>query len=50
LLQDDNRRRDMRAVGLNTIDGKAGERIAADLVQALAAARGTTSSAAVITA
>jgi spore coat polysaccharide biosynthesis protein SpsF len=40
LLQDQDRRRDMRAAGLTTIDGRAGERIAADLAQALAAVRG----------
>jgi spore coat polysaccharide biosynthesis protein SpsF len=50
LLQDESRRHDMRAAGLNAIDGKASERIAADLVQALAAARGTTSGSAAITA
>ena len=42
LLQDSDRRRDMRAAGLTTIDGRAGERIASDLAQALAAARGMT--------
>jgi spore coat polysaccharide biosynthesis protein SpsF len=41
LLQDEGRRRDMRAAGLTTIDGRAGERIASDLAQALAAMRGT---------
>jgi spore coat polysaccharide biosynthesis protein SpsF len=41
LLQDQDRRRDMRAAGLTTIDGRAGERIASDLAQALAAIRGT---------
>lgn len=45
-LQDEDRRRDMRAVGLTMIDGKAGERIAADLAQALAEARGATTAAA----
>jgi spore coat polysaccharide biosynthesis protein SpsF len=45
-LQDEDRRRDMRAVGLTTIDGKAGERIAADLAHALAAARSVTPAAA----
>ena len=35
LLRDENRRREMRAAGLHTIDGLAAERIAADLVQAL---------------
>ena len=40
LMLDKERRRDMRAAGLNTVDGKAGERIAADLVQALADTRG----------
>jgi spore coat polysaccharide biosynthesis protein SpsF len=39
LMLDVERRRDMRAAGLNTVDGRAGERIAADLAQALAAAR-----------
>ena len=46
LLQDQDRRRDMRAAGLTTIDGRAGERIAADLAQALAAFRGTVQAAA----
>jgi spore coat polysaccharide biosynthesis protein SpsF len=39
LLKDDIRRRDMRAAGLNTIDGRGAERIAADLTAALAATR-----------
>ena len=39
LIVDSDRRRDMRAASLNTIDGKAGERIAQDLAEALASAR-----------
>jgi UDP-N-acetylglucosamine 2-epimerase len=39
LMVDTDRRRDMRAASLNTIDGKAGERIAQDLAEALATAR-----------
>lgn len=39
LIVDTDRRRDMRAASLNTIDGKAGERIAQDLAEALASAR-----------
>ncbi|HEX3484685.1 MAG TPA: NTP transferase domain-containing protein [Micropepsaceae bacterium] len=39
LLTDADRRRDMRAAGLNTIDGRAGNRIAADLTTALAELR-----------
>jgi spore coat polysaccharide biosynthesis protein SpsF len=39
LLKDDVRRRDMRAAGLNTIDGRGAERIAADLTAALAEMR-----------
>lgn len=39
LIRDQDRRRDMRAAGLNTVDGTAGRRIAADLAKALAAAR-----------
>jgi spore coat polysaccharide biosynthesis predicted glycosyltransferase SpsG len=39
LIMDPERRRDMRAASLNTIDGKAGERIARDLAQAVATAR-----------
>jgi spore coat polysaccharide biosynthesis protein SpsF len=35
LLRDEDRRRDMRAAGLHTVDGRAGERIAADLASAL---------------
>ena len=42
VIVDKERRRLMRAASLNTIDERAGERIAADLVDALAAARGTT--------
>ena len=42
LLLDPEKRRDMRAAGLNTVDGRAGERIAADLVQALAQLRSST--------
>ena len=40
LLQNEERRRDMRAAGLTTVDGRAGERIAADLAAALAESRG----------
>jgi spore coat polysaccharide biosynthesis protein SpsF len=39
LIGDPDRRRDMRAASLNTIDGKAGERIAQDLADAVATAR-----------
>ena len=39
LIVDTDRRRDMRAASLNTIDGKAGERIAQDLAEAVASAR-----------
>ena len=39
LISDPDRRRDMRAASLNTIDGKAGERIAQDLAEAVATAR-----------
>ena len=39
LIVDADQRRDMRAASLNTIDGKAGERIAQDLAEALAGAR-----------
>ena len=39
LIADPDRRRDMRAASLNTIDGKAGERIAQDLADAVATAR-----------
>jgi spore coat polysaccharide biosynthesis protein SpsF len=39
LIIDPERRRDMRAASLNTIDGKAGERIAQDLANAVATAR-----------
>ncbi|HEY4264557.1 MAG TPA: NTP transferase domain-containing protein [Micropepsaceae bacterium] len=42
LLADEDRRRDMRAAGLTTIDGRAGSRIAADLANALAEARAAT--------
>jgi len=41
LLTDPERRRDMRAASLNTIDGRAGERIAQDLAMAVATARET---------
>ena len=37
--------RDMRAAGLNIVDGRAGERIAADLVQALVQLRSSTGAA-----
>ena len=46
LLLDPEKRRDMRAAGLNIVDGRAGERIAADLVQALAQLRGSRDAAA----
>jgi spore coat polysaccharide biosynthesis protein SpsF len=46
LLLDPEKRRDMRAAGLNVVDGRAGERIAADLVQALAQLRGSKGGAA----
>jgi spore coat polysaccharide biosynthesis protein SpsF len=46
LIVDADRRRDMRAASLNTIDGKAGERIAQDLAEALASARAQRRSAA----
>jgi spore coat polysaccharide biosynthesis protein SpsF len=39
LLENEQRRRDMRAAGLNIVDGRAGERIAADLAQAVAELR-----------
>jgi len=39
LISDPDRRRDMRAASLNTIDGKAGDRIAQDLADAVATAR-----------
>lgn len=39
LIVDEGRRRDMRAASLNTIDGRAGERIAQDLADGLANAR-----------
>jgi hypothetical protein len=38
----------MRAAGLATVDGRAGERIAADLVQALAASRAANRAAAAL--
>ncbi len=40
LITDETRRRDMRAAGLNAIDGRGAERIAVDLVDALAETRG----------
>jgi hypothetical protein len=46
LLLDPEKRRDMRAACLNIVDGRAGERIAADLVQALAQLRGSKDGAA----
>jgi spore coat polysaccharide biosynthesis protein SpsF len=46
LIVDAERRRDMRAASLNTIDGKAGERIAQDLAEALAASRASSRSSA----
>ena len=39
LLQNEERRRDMRLAGLATMDGRAGERIAADLARALTETR-----------
>lgn len=39
LILDEQRRRDMRAAGLNAMDSRAGARIAADLIGALEAAR-----------
>ncbi len=39
LISDPDRRRDMRAASLHTIDGKAGERIAQDLADAVSSAR-----------
>ena len=39
LIANPERRRDMRAAGMMTVDGLAGERIASDLADALAAAR-----------
>jgi spore coat polysaccharide biosynthesis protein SpsF len=45
LLLDPEKRRDMRAAGLNIMDGRAGERIAADLVEALAQLRSSTGAA-----
>jgi spore coat polysaccharide biosynthesis protein SpsF len=41
LLRDQEKRRDMRAAGLSIVDGRGGERIAADLIQALAELRGS---------
>jgi spore coat polysaccharide biosynthesis protein SpsF len=41
LLKDEDRRRDMRAAGLTTMDGRAGARIATELADALAASRRT---------
>jgi len=46
LISDPDRRRDMRAASLNTIDGKAGERIARDLAEAVATARADRSASA----
>jgi spore coat polysaccharide biosynthesis protein SpsF len=46
LIIDTERRRDMRAASLNTIDGRAGERIAQDLTDALANARASRRSSA----
>jgi spore coat polysaccharide biosynthesis protein SpsF len=48
LLLDPDRRRDMRAAGLTTVDGRAGERIAADLAQALAETRASGRAAAAV--
>jgi spore coat polysaccharide biosynthesis protein SpsF len=45
LLLDPEKRRDMRAAGLNIVDGRAGERIAADLMQALVQLRSSTGAA-----
>ena len=39
LLVAEERRREMRTIGLHTVDGRAAERIAADLAQALAESR-----------
>jgi spore coat polysaccharide biosynthesis protein SpsF len=47
LLLDQEKRRDMHAAGLNIVDGRAGERIAADLAQALVQLRSSTSAAAI---
>ncbi len=46
LLLDPEKRRDMRAAGLNIVDSRGGERIAADLAQALAQLRGSKDAAA----
>ncbi len=46
LLLDPEKRRDMRAAGLNIVDSRGGERIAADLAQALAQLRGSKGAAA----
>ena len=46
LISDADRRRDMRAASLNTIDGRAGERIAQDLADAVATARASRTAAA----
>ena len=40
LLTDETRRRDMHAAGINAIDGSGAQRIAADLIEALAERRG----------
>jgi spore coat polysaccharide biosynthesis protein SpsF len=48
LLLDPDRRRDMRAAGLTTVDGRAGERIAADLAQGLAETRASSRAAAAV--
>jgi len=48
LLLDSERRRDMRAAGLTVVDGRAGERIAADLAQALAETRASERAAAAV--
>ena len=48
LLKDGEKRRLMHTAGLATVDGRAGERIAADLTQALAQSRATTSAAAAL--
>jgi len=47
LLKDEDRRRDMRAAGLAVMDGRAGERIAAELAQALAQSRSAARASAV---
>jgi len=48
LLLDSEQRRDMRAAGLTVVDGRAGERIAADLAQALAETRASERAAAAV--